>query len=300
MIPLVTHPSYSYPFPDQHRFAMQKFRLLAKYLQEQQLLTKENCYRPGQAKEGLLALAHCPNYIRRFSNNQQTIKEKRQMGLPWSEGLKKRTLISPSGTLLAAHLAIKHGVACHLAGGTHHAHSNYASGFCILNDLAICARALIQHSDRKKILIFDCDVHQGDGTAQILNKEQQIFTCSIHAEKNFPFVKAASHLDVPLACGLSDDPYLAQVEQTLKDLIEQQQPDFIIYDAGVDIYQHDPLGRLNISLQGIALRDYLVLEQCKSANIPVVTVIGGGYDQDEKALARRHAIVTEQAFSVFS
>ena len=300
MIPLVTHPAYSYPFPNQHRFAMQKFRLLASYLQEKQLLTRENSFRPGQAKEALLSLAHCPHYLQRFASNQQTKKEQRQMGLPWSAGLKKRTFISPSGTLLAAHLAIKHGIACHLAGGTHHAHFDYASGFCILNDLAICARALIKFTDRKKVLIFDCDVHQGDGTAQILQTETQIFTCSIHAEKNFPFKKASSHLDVPLACGLTDEPYLAQVEQTLKQLIDQQQPDFIIYDAGVDVYEHDPLGRLNISIQGIEQRDRIVLQQCLLANIPVVSVIGGGYDNDEKALAKRHAIVTEQAFSLLS
>ena len=144
MIPLVTHPLYSYPFPDSHRFPMEKFGLLANYCREQGWLKKNNLFRPGKAKMELLLEAHCPDYLQRFIHNQQDSKEIRRMSLPWSEGLVRRTLISPNGTFLGCQLALKEGIACHLAGGTHHAHYDFASGFCILNDLAISAKALLK------------------------------------------------------------------------------------------------------------------------------------------------------------
>ncbi len=210
-----------------------------------------------------------------------------------------RTLISPNGTLLAASLALQYGIACHLAGGTHHAHYDFASGFCILNDLAIASRALIAQGKAERILIFDCDVHQGDGTASILADHPEIFTCSIHCEKNFPARKAKSDLDVELAVGLRDQDYLTVVENTLHTLLTEFKPSLVIYDAGVDVYEKDPLGLLNISLDGIRHREHLVLELCRQKAVPVVTVIGGGYDQDRMALARRHALVVEAAAAVY-
>ena len=210
-----------------------------------------------------------------------------------------RTLISPNGTLLAASLALQHGIACHLAGGTHHAHYDFASGFCILNDLASAARALIEQGKAERILIFDCDVHQGDGTASILKEQPSIFTCSIHCEKNFPARKAQSDLDVELPIGLHDQDYLDVVEKTLHRLLNEFKPSLVIYDAGVDIYEKDPLGLLNISWEGIRDREYLVLEMCQQKSIPVATVIGGGYDKNRSALARRHALVVEAAAAIF-
>ncbi|MDO6570845.1 histone deacetylase [Gilvimarinus sp. 1_MG-2023] len=274
---------------------MEKFALLNTYLAERGILTPNNTFRPGQASAKILHSAHCPDYVRRFCHNEQSPQEVRRMGLPWSEALRKRTLISPNGTLLTAHLALSNGIACHLAGGTHHAHYNFASGFCILNDLAITAQTLLAQNKARKVLIFDCDVHQGDGTAAILASEPQAFTCSIHCEKNFPACKAISDLDIALAKGTNDTEYLEVLTQTLTALIKTEQPDLILYDAGVDIYTQDPLGLLNISEKGIGERDYRVLEICKSYAIPVATVIGGGYDDDRKALAKRHALVVEQA-----
>ena len=221
------------------------------------------------------------------------------MGLPWSEPLRKRTLISPNGTLLAAHLALSHGIACHLAGGTHHAHYDFASGFCILNDLAVTAKTLLAQGKVDKVLIFDCDVHQGDGTAAILAQEPRAITCSIHCEKNFPARKAQSDIDVALPPDTCDAEYLEVVASTLSTLIHQQQPDLILYDAGVDIFSADPLGLLNVSEAGIRERDRLVLGLAKAYNTPVATVIGGGYDDDRKALAKRHALVVEQAHQLW-
>lgn len=278
---------------------MEKFGLIAKYLQEQGIVTAKNTFRPGTAKREVLELAHCSNYLNRFIENKQTTKEIRRMGLPWSEGLCRRTLISPNGTLLAASLALQNGIACHLAGGTHHAHRDFASGFCILNDLAIAALTLVRRRKAERILIFDCDVHQGDGTASILEDEPRIFTCSIHCEKNFPARKAKSNLDIDLPKGMEDEEYLTVIEQTLTKAVNDSKPDLILYDAGVDIYSEDPLGLLKVSERGIRERDRQVLEYCKRKSIPVATVIGGGYDDDRQALARRHAIVVEEASEIF-
>lgn len=169
-------------------------------------------------------------------------------------------------------------MACHLAGGTHHAHFDFGSGFCILNDLAYTAKTLIDKGEADKILIFDLDVHQGDGTAAILKNEPRVFTCSIHCEKNFPFRKSASDLDIGLEVGMEDNAYLEMVETTLTRLLAQEQPDLVLYDAGVDVWTSDELGRLKISWSGIQQRDELVLKTCLQRHIPIATVIGGGYD----------------------
>ena len=300
MIPLVTHPLYSYSFPGKHRFPMEKFSLLAAHCKAQGWLTEANTFRPGKAKMSLLELAHCPQYLDRFINNKQSPKEQRRMGLPWSEGLVRRTLISPNGTFLTAQLALKNGIACHLAGGTHHAHFDFASGFCILNDLAISAKALLAQKKVNKVLIFDCDVHQGDGTARILENEPRAITCSIHCEKNFPARKANSDVDIELAPNMTDDDYLDIVKTTFNQLIKEENPDLVIYDAGVDVYSGDPLGLLNISEKGILKRDKAILNTCRDNNIPVTTVIGGGYDDDRLALSRRHSLIVEAAFEVFN
>lgn len=298
-VPLVYHPSYSFPFPGRHRFPMEKFRLLHERLRDSGVAGAANLHRPGRARPALLSLAHCPEYLDRFLGNRLGEREAKRMGLPWSEGLARRTCIAPMGTLLTARLALKHGIACHLAGGTHHAHYDFGSGFCILNDLAITARALRAGGLVERVLIFDCDVHQGDGTAAILAGDPELFTCSIHCEKNFPTRKSRSDLDVGLPVGLEDDDYLAVVEETLADLLRQLQPDLVLYDAGVDVYAGDPLGRLAVSLTGLAERERRVLTLCREHGVPVATVIGGGYDDDRPALARRHALVVEAAHQLW-
>lgn len=298
-VPLVYHPSYSFPFPGRHRFPMEKFRLLHERLRDSGVAGAANLHRPGRARPALLSLAHCPEYLDRFLGNRLGEREAKRMGLPWSEDLVRRTCIAPMGTLLTAQLALKHGIACHLAGGTHHAHYDFGSGFCILNDLAITARALRAGGLVKRVLIFDCDVHQGDGTAAILAGDPDLFTCSIHCEKNFPTRKSRSDLDVGLPVGLEDDGYLEVVEETLTDLLRQLQPDLVLYDAGVDVYTGDPLGRLAVSLTGLAERERRVLTLCREHGVPVATVIGGGYDDDRPALARRHALVVEAAHQLW-
>lgn len=298
MLPLVYHPDYSFPFPGKHRFPMEKFSLLQGYLRSKGIARGDNEFRPGRAKPALLSQAHCPQYVSAMVNGTLESKALRRMGLPWSEGLMKRTCIAPMGTLMTAQLALQLGLACHLAGGTHHAHYDFGSGFCIFNDQAFAVQQLLARGAVETVLLFDCDVHQGDGTAAMLAQEPRAFTCSIHCEKNFPVRKMHSDLDVGLPPGMTDGDYLDVVFDTLERLLDQLQPDLVFYDAGVDIYAQDPLGRLAVSEQGIADRDRGVIERCRRRHIPVATVIGGGYDDDRDALARRHAIVIEEAATI--
>ena len=298
MLPLVYHPDYSFPFPGKHRFPMEKFSLLQGYLRSKGIARGDNEFRPGRAKPALLSQAHCPQYVSAMVNGTLESKALRRMGLPWSEGLMKRTCIAPMGTLMTAQLALQHGLACHLAGGTHHAHYDFGSGFCIFNDQAFAVQQLLARGAVETVLLFDCDVHQGDGTAAMLAQEPRAFTCSIHCEKNFPVRKMHSDLDVGLPPGMTDGDYLDVVFDTLERLLDQLQPDLVFYDAGVDIYAQDPLGRLAVSEQGIADRDRGVIERCRRRHIPVATVMGGGYDDDRDALARRHAIVIEEAATI--
>ena len=273
---------------------MSKFVRLYEYLQLKGI-AKSNVVRPKMANTTELSLAHDTSYLQHMFSNTLDEKAWRRIGLPWSEGLIARTQTAPNGTLLTARIALERGLACHLAGGTHHAHYDFGSGFCMVNDLAYTAKALLELALVKKVLIFDLDVHQGDGTASICNDDDRIYTCSIHCEKNFPFRKYASDLDIGLDVGLTDKPYLDCVQHTLERVLDEQAPDIVLYDADVDVWQHDALGRLDISWQGIEQRDSLVMQTCLSRGIPVATVIGGGYDKDHHQLALRHAIVVEQA-----
>lgn len=279
---------------------MRKFALLVDQLREKGILTQDNLYRSGTIKQEVLELAHSADYIDAFVSGQLDAAQVRRMGLPWSEGLVKRSLISPNGTLLTTLLALQHGVACHLAGGTHHAHRDFASGYCIFNDMAVAALCLLHQQKVERILIFDCDVHQGDGTATILANSPEIITCSVHCEKNFPQRKAQSDMDINVAVKTVDDDYLQIVKDALDSALELAKPDLVIYDAGVDIYEHDPLGLLEVTLDGIRQRDALVIETVRKLNIPIATVIGGGYDKNQAALASRHAIVVEEAARVFA
>ncbi len=288
-LPLVFHDDYSPPLPPGHRFPMEKFRLLRDHLVACGMTTDQALLRPELCSPEHLALAHDRAYVERYCTGDMSREELRRLGLPWSPPLARRTVRAVGGSLLAAELALEHGLACHLAGGTHHAHFDHASGFCIFNDLAIMALSLLASGRVGRVLIFDCDVHQGDGTARILEQVPDAVTVSLHCEKNFPARKARSDWDIGLAPGLGDADYLKVVDDTLNYLLPLYQPDLVIYDAGVDVHRDDALGLLNLTDEGLAMRDSAVIEHCLGRDIPVVGVIGGGYDKDRALLARRHA-----------
>lgn len=288
-MPLVFHEDYSPPLPEGHRFPMPKFRLLRDHLVSSGLVTDAALLRPDCCPPDILTLAHDPAYVQRYCSGDMSRDELRRLGLPWTPELARRTVRAVGGSLLAADYALKHGLACHLAGGTHHAHYAEASGFCIFNDLALMALYLLETGQVGRVLIFDCDVHQGDGTARILADVPEAITVSLHCENNFPVRKAQSDWDISLPVGMEDEAYLRTVDQTLSYLLALYQPDLVIYDAGVDVHRDDVLGLLNLTDAGLTARDTCVLEHCLGRDIPVVGVIGGGYDKDHARVARRHA-----------
>lgn len=275
---------------------MEKFRLLKDWVDKN--VSKTLLFSPKPCPLDVLCHVHDPDYVNAFQSGTLNKKSIREIGLPWSQGLADRTLLALGGSLRTCELAYEFGLASHLAGGTHHAHRSRGSGFCIYNDLVVSAHHLIDQGLASRILIFDCDVHQGDGTASMLADNLNTFTCSIHAEKNFPVRKIASDLDVNCPDGMTDLDYISLVLETLESLLVSWYPDFVIFDAGSDVHVDDPLGRLSISTDGLRERDYQVISRIRAAGIPCATVIGGGYGKDRTQLAARHGIVISAAAQV--
>ncbi|MEB3264966.1 MAG: histone deacetylase [Synechococcus sp.] len=292
--PLVYHPAYSAPLPSSHRFPMAKFRLLHDYLLQCDLARPQQLHQPLPIPRRALELVHGRGYHEAFSRDQLTAAEQRRIGLPATRPLVRRSWLAVGGTLLTARLALDQGLACHLAGGTHHAFPDYGSGFCIFNDVAVAARVLLAEGAIRRLMVIDLDVHQGDGTAAIFEGDGRVFTVSAHAASNFPLRKQASDHDLPLTDGLDDEGYLAAVGPLLPELLEQVKPELVLYNAGVDPHRDDRLGRLALSDTGLLLRDRMVLEACLRRRIPVATVIGGGYDA-LPALVARHGLVFRAA-----
>ena len=299
LLGLVTHPGYDFPLPTGHRFPATKFSQLMTILAQDGVLKGFTQYQPGALTAKDLSVVHCPIYVSSFLNGTLSAEAMRVLGLNWSEELRNRSLLVPAGTLKAARLALIDGIACHAAGGTHHAHYNHGAGYCVFNDLAYAARQLVNEAIVEQVLIFDCDVHQGDGTAQIFASDDRIFTCSLHCRSNYPTRRALSDLDVEIEIGTGDDAYLKILEDTLI-LIKDRglQPDLVLYDAGVDVHVDDSLGRLALSNAGIRARDEMVIRHFRGQNCAVATVIGGGYGPNIEELALRHSQVFRAALAV--
>jgi acetoin utilization deacetylase AcuC-like enzyme len=298
-VPIVYHPDYVTPLPDAHRFPMAKFRLLHDLLLADRVTTIDRVFKPELPPTAWLELVHDPAYIQAYYTGTLDPKAQRRIGLPWSSELVHRTRIALGGSILTAKLALKYGLACNTAGGTHHAFANYGSGFCIFNDLAIASRVLQQLGLVKKILIVDLDVHQGDGTAAIFRQDPSVFTFSMHCEVNFPGTKQTSDLDVPLREGMEDTEYLKTLFTYLPDLLDRVRPDLVLYDAGVDPHIRDRLGKLALTDTGIFQRDFEVLDTCVSRGYPVACVIGGGYAEDMHSLVYRHSLLHRAASQVY-
>ena len=286
--------------PENHRFPGTKYSALITELEATGLL--ENClkYVPKPATAEYLSIAHDQAYIRAIETGNLSKQQQTKLGLPWSEILLRRSFLVPNGTLLAAQLALQTGVACHAAGGTHHAHWGFGAGFCVFNDLAYAARAMIAMKMAKRILILDCDVHQGDGTASILSNDRSIFTISIHCTENYPQKKAKSKLDFSIPRDSGDAEYLATLAQCLNEIDRINfAPDLVLYDAAVDVHNNDKLGLLKMTSDGIYQRDQVVLSHFKDRQIPIATTIGGGYGETHKEVAQRHSIIFAAVKSVF-
>ena len=273
---------------------MAKFKLLHQLLLDQGLIERKQIYVPLSIARRDLEEIHPRRYHETFSRDQLTRPEQRRIGLPATSALVQRTWLAVGGTLLTARLALRYGLANHLAGGTHHAHPDFGSGFCIFNDCAVAARVLLRRREVEKILIVDLDVHQGDGSAACFQTDERVTTFSVHAASNFPLRKVNSDIDISLPDGTEDGDYLAAIGDQLPNVLDEVKPQLVLFNAGVDPHRDDRLGRLHLSDDGLLMRDRLVLDACLRRKIPVATVIGGGYDNLEP-LVRRHAIVFRAA-----
>ena len=241
-----------------------------------------------RASDTELLLAHDASYVQRVISGTLSEAEQKAIGFPWSEKMVERSRRSVGATIAACQSALKEGVAVNLAGGTHHAYRNKGSGFCVFNDAAIAARVLLKSSTgSQKIGILDLDVHQGDGTAAILQNDAAICTVSIHGEKNYPFAKASSDLDIALADGSSDTIYLEALEEALR-FLSKQEIQFLIYLAGADPFEGDRLGRLTLTSEGLALRDQRVMAYVKEKGIPIAIAMAGGYANPIEDTVRIH------------
>jgi acetoin utilization deacetylase AcuC-like enzyme len=277
---------YVLPLPEGHRFPMEKYKKLRDLVSQLAGVYLENA--PSVTDTQIL-YAHDASYLIKVLQGSLSPQEQQEIGFPWSTQMVERSRRSAGATLAAAKIALKEGVAANLAGGTHHAYRNKGSGFCVFNDSAIAARALQKEiHPRLKVAIIDLDVHQGNGTASILENDPSIFTFSIHGENNFPFSKEVSDLDIGLPDGTGDEFYLAALHQGLEKLEEQFKPDFIIYLAGADPHEGDRLGKLSITKNGMGQRDECVFQFALDRQIPIAFSMAGGYGKEIQSTVDIH------------
>lgn len=269
------------PLPAGHRFPMEKYTQLRARLAASGLFGADDFRVPAPASETEVLRAHDASYFDDMRSGRIGAAQMRRIGFPWSAGMVERSLRSAGATLAACRsaLAAENGVACaaNLAGGTHHAHRDFGAGFCVFNDAAIAALAMRAEGRAERIAVIDCDVHQGDGTAAILGGESGLFTFSMHGEKNFPFHKQRSDLDIELPDGTGDEAYLAALDEALDEVFRRARPQLVIYLAGADPYADDRLGRLALSFEGLAARDARVIGRCREHGAALAIAMAGGY-----------------------
>lgn len=299
MLKIAFDPIYAHPLPEGHRFPMLKYELIPLQLKHEGVITDDNLFAPEICDEKWVSLTHDAAYWQKLKNLSLTYQEEKRTGFPLSAQLVERELRIAQGTIDGCHYAIKYGVAFNVAGGTHHAGSNWGEGFCLLNDQAIAANYLLYNQLASSILIIDLDVHQGNGTAQIFENNLNIFTFSIHGANNFPFRKEKSDLDIALPDGVKDEEYLELLKHQLPRLFEQVKPDFVFFLSGVDVLETDKLGKLALSLKGCQQRDQLVFEQCHQRKIPVQVSMGGGYSADIKLIVDAHCNTFKTANQIY-
>ncbi len=292
-------PIYAHPLPEGHRFPMLKYELIPEQLLYEGVITQENLFSPAEVDEEVILLTHEKNYWDQLRTLTLPLPEQKRIGFPLSPALIHREKTIAQGTIDGCHFAFDNGVAFNVAGGTHHAGSNWGEGFCMLNDQAIAANYLLANDLARSILIIDLDVHQGNGTAQIFATEPRVFTFSMHGANNFPARKPKSDLDIALPDGTSDDDFLSLLEAALPKLIDQQNPDFIFFLAGVDVLTTDALGKIALSKAACRIRDRLVFQTCIKHHIPVQVSMGGGYSPDIKDIVEAHCNTFKVAQDLF-
>lgn len=274
------HDNFVLPLPENHRFPMSKYSLLRQRIVDQKLVPQEAMQMPEPASIEQLEMAHDRSYVQRVCAGELTRHEVRRIGFPWTPQLVERSRRSVGSTIGAGRAALRDGVAVNLAGGTHHAGPDWGQGYCVFNDAAVAARTLQAEGLVQRVVVLDCDVHQGNGTAAITAGDPTIFTFSIHGARNFPFHKEESDLDIALEDETGDEAYLEALEAGLQRAIDRAEADLAIYLAGADPFVGDRLGRLSLTKAGLAARDRMVFEACRQAGLSVAVTMAGGYGRD--------------------
>jgi len=289
MLKIAWNEFYAHPLPEGHRFPMEKYNLIPEQLIYEGTINQDNLFSPNMLSEQDVLTTHTFEYWQKLEHGALSKAEIRRMGFPYSKKLVERERIIVQGTVQCTLFALEHGVAMNVAGGTHHAYTDKGAGFCLLNDIAVGANFLLTNKLVKKVLVVDLDVHQGDGTAEIFQYEDRVFTFSMHGRKNYPLKKQKSDLDIPLEDGTGDGQYLKLLKEHLPALLDRVQPEFVFFQSGVDVLASDKLGRLGLSIKGCKERDKFVLQSCELNEIPVVASMGGGYSARLQDIIEAHA-----------
>lgn len=290
---------YMVPLAATHPFPMPKYKMARDRLLAEGSITYWNLIEPSLVSEQDILLVHTPEYWFRCVKGELSEREIRRIGFPWSEGLVRRARAAVQGTIIAARNALRDGVASNLAGGTHHAYPDHGEGYCVLNDIAIATRVLQRDGLAERVAVIDCDVHQGNGTAAIFQHDPNVFTFSIHGEKNFPARKERSKLDIDLPSGVGDEEYLGILRDHLPRILDEFRPHFVFYQAGVDPFERDRLGKLKLTMEGLRRRDEFVIFNCRARGIPVVTTMGGGYAKEIEYTVEAHCNTVRVALASF-
>ena len=276
------------PLPDGHKFPMAKYaRLRQRIVAEGIIAPSDLCQAPAASWDDL-RLVHAEQYLNEIASGTLHRDAQRRIGFPWSEAMVERARRSVGATIAAAGAALEDGVSANLAGGTHHAFADRGEGYCVFNDVAVTTRVLQREQHARRVAVIDLDVHQGNGTAAIFRDDRSVFTFSMHGEKNFPFKKEVSDLDIALPDGTRDDEYLAELERGLTETLNRHHPDFVFYLAGADPYEGDRLGRMKLTIDGLRMRDEMVFEQCRRLGLPMAVSMSGGYAPDVEAIVTIH------------
>jgi len=293
------HPDYFVPLPPRHPFPMGKFPALHRLLIEEGVVNADDVVRPREADWGDLRLVHTEDYLNRLAAGHLGRSEERRMGLPWSEALVRRSRLAVQGTINATFMALQDGLSGNLAGGTHHAMPGHGEGFCVLNDVAVAIRVIERSRWVRRVLIVDLDVHHGNGNAAFFADDAAVFTFSMHGEKNYPFLKPPSDLDVPLPDGTDDAAYLDVLHHLLPRVLDAARPDIVFYLGGIDVRAGDRFGRLALTREGIAERDRTVITRLHvQEGLPMVLLLSGGYAADPELTADLHAIMYREAVAI--
>ena len=299
MIKIAFDQSYAHSLPEGHRFPMLKYELIPEQLLHEGCITNEHLFIPKICDEEMVLWTHEEAYFKKLIDQTLSASEQRKIGFPQSPALTQRELMIAQGTIDCCLHAFQNGAALNVAGGTHHAFADRGEGFCLLNDMAIASNYLLKKNLAKKILIIDLDVHQGNGTAKLFEKEDRVFTFSMHGAHNYPFHKEQSDLDIPLKDGIADFEYLQLLKTNLPRIIEEFKPDFTFYLSGVDILETDKFGKLKVTLAGCKERDHFVFQTLHDLKIPVTVAMGGGYSPDIKTIVEAHCNTFRLAKQIF-